>query len=175
MISNDAIMRLVAAAKGLAWGLLACLAIALVSGCTATRYVPVEQTHTEYVTRTVRDTVVQERIVEKAVSTAVTQTSLVRDSVATVVDEQGNVKRTDAWHWRDTERDTQTEKVLRDSLAVMKTRCDSLAASVNDTKKETIVTKQEPWLVRTLKTLLEAVGVVALLGLGIYCVLKRRD
>lgn len=164
--------RFTATLKGLAWGLLACLVITLLFGCTTTKYVPVEQTHTEYVTRTVRDTVVQDRIVERAVSTSVVQTSHVRDSVATVVDEQGNVKRTDAWHWSDTQRDTQTEKTLRDSLAVLRKRCDALETSVNDTKKETIVEKQESWLVRTAKTVLEAIGLAALLGFGIYCILK---
>lgn len=172
MKDNDFNTRFWATLKGVMWGLFACLVITLIFGCTTTKYVPVEQTHTEYVTRTVRDTVVQERIVERAMSTAVVQTSRVRDSVATVVDELGNVKRTDAWHWSDTQHDTQTEKVLRDSLTALRTRCDSLTASVNDTKKEIMVEKREAWFVRTAKTLLEAVGLAALLGFGIYCVLK---
>ena len=101
--------------------------VLLLSGCKSSSKIP-QASSTVYITDTVRtaDTLWRDRYVEKIIQNVSNTVKSKRDSVATVVDEQGNVKRTDSWHWSETSTATSTEQTLRDSLKEMKLRYTQL-------------------------------------------------
>ncbi len=99
----------------------------LLTGCKASSKAPLASS-TVYITDTVRtaDTLWRDRYVARIIQNISNTVKSKRDSVATVVDEQGNVKRTDSWHWSETSTATSMEQTLRDSLKEMKLRYTQL-------------------------------------------------
>ena len=90
--------------------MLALLSLLIIALCSCTTSKPMVYERTIVRTDTVikADTMWHNRFVENIVDNVSKQFSSVKDSVATVVDEQGNVKKHEAWHWR--ENSTQTSK-----------------------------------------------------------------
>lgn len=101
--------------------LLSLLIIALYS-CTTSKPMVYERTIVRTDTVFKADAMWHNRFVENIVDNVSKQFSSVKDSVATVVDEQGNVKKHEAWHWRENSTQTSTERILRDSLEDIKGR-----------------------------------------------------
>lgn len=79
------------------------------------------------VTKVAKDNVYWDRIVLRYVERAKTDKTWSRDSTATTVDEEGNVKKTDAWHWRDRYVENSLNTLMKDSLETYKAMADSMA------------------------------------------------
>ena len=112
----------------LAWGLVLCAAIWLLCGCAARKPLILTVTDTVRVEHNIRDTVWRDRVVTKTVTSETRESKTRWDSTSTVVDEQGNVKRTDSWHRESTDRDSRLVEQMRDSLGIYKAKVDSLEA-----------------------------------------------
>lgn len=166
--------------------LLLLLIIALCS-CTTSKPMVYERTRTIVRTDTVfkADSMWSNRFVENIVDNVSKQFSSIKDSVATVVDEQGNVKRHEAWHWRENSTQTSTERILRDSLEDFKGRYYALltikADSLDKTyKPPSAYTTQTPtynlwdrWCIEVGRavTIGLIVGIVSLL---LYTIRKKK-
>ena len=109
-------------ALGLLIGLIICAVLTALWGCGTGR--TVYKTDKAYRADTLReirvDTVWHDRFVDRIINNVRKESSRVTDSTATVVDEHGNVKRTD--HWRIEKNDVSTELTdrLRDSVTMWK-------------------------------------------------------
>lgn len=104
--------------------MLLCLMVSMLAGCGAKK--PVVLTRTDSV-KVVKDTVYWDREVLRYVERAKTDKTWSRDSTATTVDEEGNVKKTDAWHWRDRYVENSLNTLMKDSLETYKAMVDSMA------------------------------------------------
>ena len=93
--------------------MLALLSLLIIALCSCTTSKPMVYERTIVRTDTVikADTMWHNRFVENIVDSVSKQFSSVKDSVATVVDEQGNVKKHEAWHWRENSTQTSTERI----------------------------------------------------------------
>lgn len=86
---------------GALWGMLLCLMISMLAGCGAKKPAVLTRTDSVRVTKAAKDTVYWDRIMLRYVERTNTDKTVNRDSTATTVDEEGNVKKTETWHWRD--------------------------------------------------------------------------
>lgn len=109
---------------GALWGMLLCLMVSMLAGCGAKK--PAVLTRTDSV-RVTKDTVYRDRIVLRYVERTKTDKAVNRDSTATTVDEEGNVKKTETWHWRDRYVENSLNTLMKDSLETYKAKVDSLA------------------------------------------------
>lgn len=107
--------------------MLLCLMVSLMTGCGAKKPAVLTRTDSVRVTKVQRDTLWKERLVLRYVESAKTDRTLVRDSTATTVDEEGNVKKTEAWHWRNRYVENSLNTLMKDSLETYKAMVDSLA------------------------------------------------
>ena len=112
---------------GALWGMLLCLMVCLLTGCGAKKSAVLTRTDSVRVTKVVKDTVYWDRIVLRYVERTKTDKTVNRDSTATTVDEDGNVKKTEAWHWRDRYVENSLNTLMKDSLEAYKAKVDSLA------------------------------------------------
>ena len=112
---------------GALWGMLLCLMVSMLAGCGAKKPAVLTRTDSVRVTKVVKDTVYWDREVLRYVERAKTDKTWSRDSTATTVDEEGNVKKTDAWHWRDRYVENSLNTLMKDSLETYKAMVDSLA------------------------------------------------
>lgn len=109
---------------GILWGLIICAAITLLSGCSTTRTVTVRETHTDTLYRVREDTASTKRIVN------IKDSISIKDSTVIHVDENGNVKGVDSWHWRN------RYLYRSDSSDYYRQKVDSLTRAIrNDTEK----------------------------------------
>lgn len=113
---------------GLVWGVGVCFLLWMVCGCATRKPLVLTVTDTVRVERHITDTVFRDRTVTKAVQSATSERTSRRDSTSTTVDEQGNVRRTDSWHWLSSEKETRMMEMLRDSLGIYKAKADTLTA-----------------------------------------------
>ena len=67
----------------------------LLFGCSKTVYVPVESIRTEYKDRIIKDTTSSKELVN------IKDSIIFRDSTVTIVDDKGNILRTEIYKWRD--------------------------------------------------------------------------
>ncbi len=111
---------------GALWGMLLCLMVSMLAGCGAKKPAVLTRTDSVRVTKVAKDTVYWNRIVLRYVERAKTDKTVNRDSTATTVDEEGNVKKTDAWHWRDRYVENSLNTLMKDSLETYKAMVDSL-------------------------------------------------
>ena len=167
--------------------MLALLLLIALCSCTTSKPMVYERTRTIVRTDTVfkADSMWSNRFVENIVDNVSKQFSSIKDSVATVVDEQGNVKRHEAWHWRENSTQTSTERILRDSLEDFKGRYYALltikADSLDKTyKPPSAYTTQTPtynlwdrWCIEVGRavTIGLIVGIVSLL---LYTIRKKK-
>lgn len=112
---------------GALWGMLLCLMVSMLTGCGAKKPAVLTRTDSVRVTKVVKDTVYWDRIVLRYVERTKTDKTVNRDSTATTVDEDGNVKKTEAWHWRDRYVENSLNTLMKDSLEMYKAMVDSLA------------------------------------------------
>lgn len=92
----------------------------IIGSCSRKIYVPIEKTSIDTIYKNRTDSV---KWIEK---TRIVDSVRWRDSVSTTVDENGNVKRIDTWHWRD------RTSLSNDSLLFYKLRLDSVLHSKVD-------------------------------------------
>ena len=111
---------------GALWGMLLCLMVSMLAGCGAKKPAVLTRTDSVRVTKVVKDTVYWNRIVLRYVERAKTDKTVNRDSTATTVDEDGNVKKTEAWHWKDRYVENSLNTLMKDSLEMYKAKVDSL-------------------------------------------------
>lgn len=111
---------------GALWGMLLCLMVSMLAGCGAKKPAVLTRTDNVRVTKVAKDTVYRDREVLRYVERAKTDKTWSRDSTATTVDEEGNVKKTDAWHWRDRYVENSLNTLMKDSLETYKAMVDSL-------------------------------------------------
>ncbi len=107
--------------------MLLCMMVSLLAGCGAKKPAVLTRTDSERVTKVANDTVYRNRIVLRYVERAKTDKTVSRDSTSTTVDEEGNVKKTDNWHWRDRYVENSLNTLMKDSLEMYKAKVDSLA------------------------------------------------
>lgn len=119
--------------------MLALLSLLIIALCSCTTSKPMVYERTIVRTDTVfkADSMWSNRFVENIVDNVSKQFSSTKDSVATVVDEQGNVKKREAWHWKENSIQTSTERILRDSLEDIKGRYFALLATKADSLDKT--------------------------------------
>ena len=113
-------------------GLAICAALTALFGCRSARPVVMERVTHDTVRYARVDTVWHDRFVDRIINNVRKESSRVTDSTATVVDEQGNVKRTDHWRMVKDEVDTETTDRLRDSVAMYKGMCEELLRTRKD-------------------------------------------
>lgn len=94
--------------------------LSAVCSCKTVRYIPVKEVRTDTVFKSRKDSIRWIRYV------SFTDSIRWRDSVAVTIGSDGNVKRTDTWHWRD----HSTNK--KDSTLFYKSLYDSLKISKVD-------------------------------------------
>lgn len=130
--------------KGYFWSksillMLALLLPLIIALCSCTTSKPMVYERTTVRTDTVfkADSMWSNRFVENIVDNVSKQFSSIKDSVATVVDEQGNVKKREAWHWKENSIQTSTERILRDSLEDIKGRYFALLTMKADSLDKT--------------------------------------
>ena len=128
------------------------------TSCTTTKYVPVETIKTDTLFKARKDSI-------RFITYYARKDSVhVRDSVAVKLDAEGNVARTDTWHW------IERFKSERDSTSYYKALTDSLKNKKNN---------QQTKIVTVTKTVMEKypmrkkirIGVIALLagfGVGVF-------
>lgn len=118
--------------------------VLLLSGCKSSSKIS-QASSTVYITDTVRtaDTLWRDRYVEKIIQNVSNTVKTKRDSVATVVDEQGNVKRMDSWHWSEISTATSTEQLLRDSLKDIRARYAALLGMKAEQKEVPIPVERD--------------------------------
>lgn len=112
---------------GALWGMLLCQMVSLLAGCGAKKPAVLTRTDSVRVTKVAKGTVSRDRIVLRYVERTNTDKTWSRDSTATTVDEEGNVKKTDIWHWRDRYVENSLNTLMKDSLETYKAKVDSLA------------------------------------------------
>ena len=119
--------------------MLALLSLLIIALCSCTTSKPMVYERTTVRTDTVfkADSMWSNRFVENIVDNVSKQFSSIKDSVATVVDEQGNVKKREAWHWKENSIQTSTERILRDSLEDIKGRYFALLTMKGDSFDKT--------------------------------------
>ena len=167
--------------------MLALLSLLIIALCSCTTSKPMVYERTIVRTDTVikADTMWHNRFVENIVDNVSKQFSSVKDSVATVVDEQGNVKKHEAWHWRENSTQTSTERILRDSLEDIKGRYFALLSMKADTLSKAYkppsayITKTpslnlwERWCIEVGRTV--TIGlIVAVISLIIYLIRQMK-
>lgn len=167
--------------------MLALLLLLIIALCSCTTSKPMVYERTIVRTDTVikADTTWHNRFVENIVDNVSKQFSSIKDSVATVVDEQGNVKKHEAWHWRENSTQTSTEKILRDSLEDFKGRYFALltmkADSLDKTyKPPSTYTTQTPtynlwerWCIEVGRAV--TIGlIVSIVSLLLYAIRKKK-
>lgn len=106
--------------------MLLCQMVSLLAGCGAKKPAVLTRTDSVRVTKVAKGTVSRDRIVLRYVERAKTDKTWSRDSTATTVDEEGNVKKTDTWHWRDRYVENSLNTLMKDSLETYKAMVDSL-------------------------------------------------
>ena len=112
---------------GALWGMLLCLMVSMLAGCGAKKPAVLTRTDNVRVTKVAKDTVYRDRIVLRYVERTNTDRTVSRDSTATTVDEDGNVKKTDTWHWMDRYVENSLNTLMKDSLEAYKAKVDSLS------------------------------------------------
>lgn len=165
--------------------MLALLLLLIIALCSCTTSKPMVYERTIVRTDTVikADSMWHNRFVENIVDNVSKQFSSIKDSVATVVDEQGNVKKREAWHWKENSIQTSMERILRDSLEDIKGRYFALLSmkAVDKTYKppSAYITKTtslnlwERWCIEVGRavTIGLIVGIVSLL---LYAIRKKK-
>lgn len=161
------------------------LLINALCSCTTSKPMIYERTivRTDTVIKT--DSMWHNRFVENIVDNVSKQFSSIKDSVATVVDEQGNVKKREAWHWKENSIQTSTERILRDSLEDIKGRYFALLTMKADSldkayKPPSAYTKQTPtynlwerWCIEVGRAV--TIGlIVSIISLLIYAIRKKK-
>lgn len=100
---------------GMIWGILAIAGILCLSGCRArVQYVPVESESETIDSVVIRDSVVERTFINRKDST------YIKDSTVIVLDDKGNVIRTELYRERDRFRE------LNSDYRLLQARCDSL-------------------------------------------------
>ena len=167
--------------------MLALLSLLIIALCSCTTSKPMVYERTIVRTDTVfkADSMWSNRFVENIVDNVSKQFSSIKDSVATVVDEQGNVKKREAWHWKENSIQTSTERILRDSLEDIKGRYFALLSIKADSLDKTYkppsayITKTpslnlwERWCIEVGRAVIIGliVGIVSLL---LYAIRKKK-
>ena len=165
--------------------MLALLQLLIIALCSCTTIKPMVYERTIVRTDTVikADSMWHNRFVENIVDNVSKQFSSIKDSVATVVDEQGNVKKREAWHWKENSIQTSTERILRDSLedikgryfALLTMKADSLDKTYKPPSAYTTQTYNlwERWCIEVGRavTIGLIVGIVSLL---LYAIRKKK-
>ncbi len=147
---------------GALWGLLLCLMVCLLTGCGAKKPAVLTRTDSVRVTKVAKDTAYRDRIVLRYVERKNTDRTVSRDSTATTVDEEGNVMKTDTWHWRDRYVENSLNTLMKDSLEAYKAKVDSLASigrSHNDVPVPT-VRKLSQWKRNIEKLIASCIAVI---------------
>ena len=156
---------------GLVWGVGVCFLLWMVCGCASRKPIVLTVTDTVRVERHVTDTVYRDRTVTKTVQSATSERTSRRDSTSTTVDEQGNVRRTDSWHWLSSERETRMLELLRDSLGIYKAKADSLAAVASRNRDVPVpVERKLSWWKRNVEVPLRT-GVATVVGIAIISII----
>lgn len=159
------------ALTGLVCGVGVCFLLWMVCGCASRKPLVLTTTDTVRVERYITDTVYRDRTVTKTVQSATSERTSRRDSTSTVVDEQGNVRRTDSWHWLSSEKETRMMEMLRDSLGIYKAKADSLAAVASRNRDVPVpVERKLSWWERNVEVPLRN-GVAAAVGIAIISVI----
>lgn len=165
--------------------MLALLNLFIIALCSCTTSKPMIYERTIVRTDTVikADSMWHNRFVENIVDNVSKQFSSIKDSVATVVDEQGNVKKREAWHWKENSIQTSTERILRDSLEDIKGRYFALLTMKADSldkayKPPSACTKTynlwERWCIEVGRAV--TIGlIVGIISLLIYAIRKRNS
>lgn len=149
---------------GALWGMLLCLMVSLLTGCGAKKPAVLTRTDSVRVTKVVKDTAYRDRIVLRYVERTNTDRTVSKDSTATTVDEVGNVKKTETWHWRDRYVENSLNTLIKDSLEAYKAKVDSLeniGRSHNDVPVPT-VGKLSWWKRNIEKPIASCVAVVTI-------------
>jgi hypothetical protein len=153
--------------------MLLCLMVSMLAGCGAKKPAVLTRTDSVRVTKVVKDTVYWDRIVLRYVERAKTDKIVNRDSTATTVDEDGNVKKTEAWHWRDRYVENSLNTLMKDSLEAYKAKVDSLASigrSRNDVPVPTV--RKLSWWERNIEKPIASCIAVIITGALILLTLR---
>lgn len=144
--------------------MLLCMMVSMLAGCGAKKPAVLTRTDSVRVTKAAKDTVYWDRIVLRYVERTNMDKTVNRDSTATTVDEAGNVKKTDTWHWRDRYVENSLNTLMKDSLEAYKAKVDSLAnidRSHNDVPVPTV--RKLSWWERNIeKPIASCIAVVTI-------------
>lgn len=158
---------------GALWGMLLCLMVCLLTGCGAKKPAVLTRTDSVRVTKVAKDTAYRDRIVLRYVERTNTDRTVSRDSTATTVDEEGNVKKTDTWHWRDRYVENSLNMLMKDSLEAYKAKVDSLASigrSSNDVPVPTV--RKLSWWERNIEKPIASCIAVIITGAVLLLILR---
>lgn len=156
---------------GLVWGVGVCFLLWMVCGCATRKPLVLTVTDTVRVERHITDTVFRDRTVTKTVQSATSERTSHRDSTSITVDEQGNVRRTDSWHWLSSEKETRMMEMLRDSLGIYKAKADTLAAVASRNRDVPVpVERKLSWWEKNVEVPLRT-GVAAVVGIAIISII----
>lgn len=158
---------------GALWGMLLCLMVSLLTGCGAKKPAVLTSTDSVRVTRVAKDTVYRDREVLRYVERAKTDKTWSWDSTATTVDEEGNVKKTDAWHWRDRYVENSLNTLMKDSLETYKAMVDSMANIDRKNNDVPVQVKRKlSWWERNIEKTIASYIAVIIIGAVLLLTLK---
>lgn len=160
---------------GALWGMLFCLMVSLLTGCCVKKPAVLTRTDSVRVTKVVKDTAYRDRIVLRYVERTNTDKTVNRDSTATTVDEEGNVKKTETWHWRDRYVENSLNTLMKDSLETYKAKVDSLTnigRSHNDVPVPTV--RKLSWWERNIEKPIASCIAVIIIGAVVLLTLRYR-
>lgn len=153
--------------------MLLCMMVSMLTGCGAKKPAVLTRTDSMRVTKVAKDTVYWDRIVLRYVERAKTDKTWSRDSTATTVDGEGNVKKTEAWHWRDRYVENSLNTLMKDSLEAYKAKVDSLASigrSRNDVPVPTV--RKLSWWERNIEKPIASCVAVIITGAVLLLILR---
>lgn len=148
---------------GALWGMLLCLMVSLLTGCGAKKPAVLTRTDSVRVTKAAKDTVYWDRIVLRYVERTNTDKTVNRDSTATTVDEDGNVKKTETWHWRDRYVENSLNTLMKDSLETYKAKVDSLT-NIGRRNNDVPVERKLNWWKRNIEKPIASCIAVIIIG-----------
>lgn len=156
---------------GALWGMLLCLMVSLLTCCGAKKPAVLTRTDSVRVTKVAKDTAYRDRIVLRYVERTNTDRTVSRDSTSTTVDEAGNVKKTDTWHWRDRYVENSLNTLMKDSLEAYKAKVDSLA-SIGRSRNDVPVERKLSWWERNIEKPIASCIAVIITGAVLLLILR---
>lgn len=146
----------------LAVGMAGIALVLMLSGCAGAKPVVMERAVHDTVRTVTRDTVWQDRFVERIVERVKKEATSVKDSTVKTVDAKGNVIKEEHWRGEKTRESSEGTERLRDSATMWKARYEAVLRTRADSARVDKVHGNERTWRETMDDALRSLGLMAL-------------